>query len=74
LKNRIDAIITPDDTLVCHASLVTGWAIAFLRLKNAGHHFFRFELSALSFCPPSHFLSFSPSGFSFPHSASIAAA
>lgn len=35
----VDRVITPDDILVCDASLASGWAASFLRLKNAGRRF-----------------------------------
>jgi len=35
----VNSIITPNDILVCDASLASGWATSILRLKNAGHHF-----------------------------------
>lgn len=35
----VDKILTEDDIVVCDASLSSGWASAFLRLKTAGHQF-----------------------------------
>ncbi|MEN8243911.1 MAG: thiamine pyrophosphate-binding protein [Thermodesulfobacteriota bacterium] len=35
----VNNIITPNDILVCDASLASGWAASILRFNNAGHNF-----------------------------------
>lgn len=39
VMKTIDSFLTPDDVVVCDASLASGWAAVYLHLKSAGRHY-----------------------------------
>lgn len=39
VMKAIDGFLTPDDVVVCDASLASGWAAVYLHLKSAGRHY-----------------------------------
>lgn len=39
VMKTINGFLTPDDVIVCDASLASGWAAVYLHLKSAGRHY-----------------------------------